>query len=47
MFGGNQNSFQWKSLKRAIHHDSRSADGRYRSDSVEDGVKELQLMAFF
>jgi hypothetical protein len=41
MFGGNQYSFQYRSLKRAIHQDRRSADGRYQSDSAEDGVKEL------
>ena len=40
MFGGNQYSFRWKSLKRAIHRDSRSADDRYRPDSEGDDAKE-------
>ena len=44
MLSGNQYSFQKKSLNSAIHRDSRSAGGRYRSDSAEDSAKELQMV---
>jgi hypothetical protein len=49
MLGGNQNHFQKKSLKLAIERDSRSRslNGQYRSDSVGDGAKELQLVVFY
>jgi hypothetical protein len=49
MFGGNQKHFQKKSLKLAIERDSRSRslNGQYRSDSVGDGAKELQLVVFY
>ena len=49
MLGGTQNHFQKKTLKLAIERDtiSRSPDGRYRSDSIGDGAKELQLVVFY